>query len=427
MAAMKEFSLYPAGEAQFLTQDEVKAAVADSVAAYVGTGSRVLLIVPDYTRYHSNAGLIANTVYHTLEGCEVELLQALGTHVPMTEAECADMYGDIPFGKFIPHDWRNDVVKLGEVPAQFVREVSEGIMDEAIEVEVNRRVVEGGYDLILSIGQVVPHEVVGMANHAKNIFVGVGGSSMINSSHILGAFYGMERMMGRDHTPVRKVFDYALTHYLSHLPISFMLTVTTAPGGVIHTHGLFVGAARSYFEECVALAQKKNLILMDEPIQKAVVYLNPEEFKSTWLGNKSVYRTRMAIADGGELLVLAPGIEKFGEDAQVDALIRKYGYCGREKVIELCKTQEDLKNNLSAAAHLIHGSSDGRFTITYCTEKVSREEVEGVCFGYQPYAEAAGRYDPHTLSDGWNVMPDGERIFFISNPALGLWADQAKF
>jgi len=424
---MKEFSLYPAAGADHLTQDEVKQAIADSVAEYVGTGSRVLLIVPDYTRYHSNAGLIANTIYHTLADCEVELLQALGTHIPMTEWECQDMYGDIPFEKFLPHDWRHDVVKLGEVPAEFVYEVSEGIMNEAIEVEVNRRVVEGGYDLILSIGQVVPHEVVGMANHAKNVFVGVGGSSMINSSHILGAFYGMERMMGRDFTPVRKVFDYALEHYLNHVNLSFVLTVNTAPGGIIHTHGLFVGADRSYFENAVKLAQEKNLILMDEPIQKAVVYLNPEEFKSTWLGNKSVYRTRMAIADGGDLVVLAPGVEKFGEDGEVDVLIRKYGYCGREKVIELCKTQEDLKANMSAAAHLIHGSSDGRFAITYCTEKVTREEVEGVCFHYIPYAEAASRYDPHTLKDGWNTMPDGERIFYISNPALGLWANRAKF
>ena len=422
---MKELSLYPAGE--YLSQEEVRAAVAGSVAEYAGTGSRILLIVPDYTRYHSNAGLIANTIYHALPDCEIDLLQALGTHVPMTREEVADMYGDIPFEKFIPHDWRRDVVKLGEVPAEYVAEVSEGLMTESIDVEVNRLVVDGGYDLIVSIGQVVPHEVVGMANHAKNIFVGVGGSSMINSSHILGAFYGMERMMGRDHTPVRKVFDYALTHYLSHLPISFALTVVTAPGGEIHTHGLFIGAGRSYFEQAVALAQQTNLILVDEPMNKVVAYLNPEEFKSTWLGNKAVYRTRMAIADGGELIVLAPGIEKFGEDGEVDKLIRKYGYCGREKVIELCNTQEDLKNNLSAAAHLIHGSSDGRFSITYCTEKVTKQEIEDVCFGYIPYAEAARRYDPHTLRDGWNELPDGDRFFYISNPALGLWADKSKF
>lgn len=424
---MKELRLYPAAGQDCLPREEVCRAVAEAFEDLRDSGKKVLLLVPDYTRYHSGAGFLANTIYHTLSGCQVDLLECLGTHVPMTRAECADMYGDIPFDRFIPHNWRTDVVKLGQVPAEFVREVSEGVMDEPIDVEVNRLVVEGGYDLILSIGQVVPHEVVGMANHSKNIFVGCGGSSMINSSHILGAFYGMERMMGRDHTPVRKVFDYALEHFLADLPLSFLLTVTTAPGGEIHTHGVFLGADRSYFEDAVALAQEKNLILMDQPIQKAVVYLNPAEFHSTWLGNKAVYRTRMAIADGGELLILAPGIEKFGEDPQVDQLIRKYGYCGRENVIRLCQTQQDLRENLSAAAHLIHGSSDGRFSITYCTEKVTKEEVEGVCFGYQPYSEAAKRYDPDTLTDGWHTLPDGETFFYISNPALGLWADRDKF
>lgn len=424
---MKGFSMYPAEGCPALTQEEVRAAIEGAVAEYKGSGKRILLIVPDYTRYHSNAGLIANTIYHALPDCQVDLLEALGTHVAMTKEECADMYGDIPFEKFISHDWRNDVVKLGEVPADFIAEVSEGVMTEAIDVEVNRRLVEGGYDLILSIGQVVPHEVVGMANHSKNIFVGIGGSSMINASHALGAFYGMERVMGKDHSPVRRVFDYALEHFLSHLPLSFILTVTTAPGGIITTHGLFVGAERSWFEEAVRLAQQKNLTLVDAPMKRVVVYLNAEEFKSTWLGNKSVYRTRMAIADGGELIVLAPGADKFGEDAQVDKLIRRYGYCGRERVTALCKSEKELGENLSAAAHLIHGSSDGRFTITYCTEKLTKEEVEGVCFGYRPYAEAAKEYNPAVLTDGWHTGADGEPFFYISNPALGLWADKARF
>lgn len=421
---LNELSLY-ASSSEGLSEKEVREAVKNCLSPLPSKG-RILLLVPDYTRYHSNAGLIANTIYHALPGWETDLMPALGTHVPMTKEECADMYGDIPFSRFISHNWRTDVVKLGEVPGKFVSEVSQGIMDAPIDVEVNKRILDG-YDLIISVGQVVPHEVVGMANHSKNIFVGCGGSSMINSSHILGAFYGMERMMGRDFSPVRRVFDYAAEHYLSELPLSYMLTVTTAPGGKIQTHGLFVGAERRYFEQAVALAQQKNLIMVDKPFKKAVVYLDPKEFKSTWLGNKSVYRTRMAIADGGELIVLAPGVEKFGEDSANDLLIRKYGYTGRERITALCKTEEDLIANLSAAAHLIHGSSDGRFSITYCTSKLGKEEIEGVGFEYMPYAEAAKRYNPEALLDGYNTLPGGEEIFYVSNPALGLWADKSKF
>jgi hypothetical protein len=135
----------------------------------------------------------------------------------------------------------------------------------------------------------------------------------------------------------------------------------------------------------------------------------------------------MAIADGGELVVLAPGVRKFGEDDANDRLIRKYGYAGRLAVLELCRLNKDLEANLSVAAHLIHGSSDGRFKVTYAVEKLTREEIEGVCFEYVDLKEAYRRYDPSRLKDGVNVLEDGEEIFFISNPALGLWAIRSEF
>ncbi|MBR5010450.1 MAG: DUF2088 domain-containing protein [Clostridia bacterium] len=389
---------------------------------------KVLLLPPDYTRYHSYAGQITVMLWELLKDrCEVDIMPALGTHVPVSESEWEKMFAPIPYEKMIVHSWRDDVVKIGEVPSEFVKEVSEGLVEDKIDVEVNRRLLDKSYDLILSIGQVVPHEVVGMANRNKNIFVGCGGSSMINSSHMLGAFYGLERVMGKDHTPVRQVFDYAEEHFLKDVPLSYILTVTDAPQGNIRVHGLFIGRERKYFEDAVVLAQLKNLNLVDEPFDKVVVLLDEQEFKSTWLGNKSVYRTRMAIKDGGELIVLAPGVDKFGEDPGIDKLIRKYGYCGRENVLKLVKEHEDLRQNLSAAAHLIHGSSDGRFSITYCTRLLTKEEVEGVCFGYIPYDEAAEKYDPAKLRDGFNTLPDGEKIYYISNPALGLWADRSKF
>ena len=312
------------------------------------------------------------------------------------------MFGDIPYDKFIPHNWRNDVMKIGEVPASYLEEITEGLWKDPVSVEINRLVMDEKYDLILSIGQVVPHEVIGMANHAKNLFVGVGGSDMINKSHMVGAVYGMERMMGKDHTPVRKVFDYGMEHCLNERPILFVLTVCTAPGGNINTHGLFIGDKRNALEAAIELAQEKNIDFVETGIKKCVVYLDPAEFKSTWLGNKSVYRTRMAIADGGELLVLAPGIERFGEDDQVDVLIRKYGYRGRIKTLEEFEKPEnqDLRDNMGAAAHLIHGSSDDRFKITYAVKNITKEEVEGVGFGACDYDEAAARYNPETLEYG---------------------------
>ena len=392
---------------------------------------KALIIPPDFTRYHSNAGFITNIYYHllTANGAKVDILPALGTHAPMTSEQKREMYGDIPEEVFLVHNWRTDVVKIGTVPGDFISGITDGLWDEPIDIEVNRLIMDESYDIIISPGQVVPHEVIGMSNHAKNLFVGVGGSDIINKSHMVGAVYGMERMMGKDFTPVRKIFDYGLEHFLSGRPIMFVLTVTTAPGGNIRTHGLFIGEGRHCLEQAVKLSQEKNIDFVDTGIKKCVVYLDPSEFKSTWVGNKSIYRTRMAMADGGELIVLAPGVEIFGEDERNDAIIRKYGYRGRLYTLEQFKKEEndDLRENMGAAAHLIHGSSDGRFSITYAVKNISREEIESVGFKSASYDEMSKRYDINKLKYGYNTLDDGEEIYFIPNPALGLWINREKF
>lgn len=423
-------NLFHYGKDEFgLRPEEIKEVLLASLEGR--TLNHVLIIPPDFTRFHSNAGYMTNVYYHALteQGCKVDILPALGTHVAMTKEEVELMYGDIPFDCFLVHDWRHDVVKIGEVPADYIEEITEGLWHDPVDVEINRLVMDEKYDLILSIGQVVPHEVIGMANHAKNLFVGVGGSDMINKSHMVGAVYGMERMMGKDHTPVRKIFDYGMEHFLNQRPILFVLSVCTAPGGQIRQHGLFIGEGRKPLEAAIALAQEKNIDFVDTGIKKCVVYLDPSEFKSTWLGNKSVYRTRMAIADGGELVVLAPGIERFGEDEKVDQLIRKYGYRGRIHTLEEFEKPEnqDLRDNMGAAAHLIHGSSDGRFQITYAVKNISKEEVESVGFVADDYDELIQRYNPDQLNYGYNTLPDGEEIYYIPNPALGLWINREKF
>ncbi|MBQ1568885.1 MAG: DUF2088 domain-containing protein [Kiritimatiellae bacterium] len=412
-----------------LTDDEIRNVLAKAV---VGRNPhRVLVIPPDFTRFHSNAGFITNFYYHYFadRGAEVDILPALGTHVPVDETQWTRMFGDIPYSRMIVHHWRTDVVELGVVPSEAVREITDGLWSDPVPVEVNRLVMDPKYDLVISPGQVVPHEVIGMANHAKNIFVGVGGSGMINASHMIGAVCGMEKAMGRDHTPVRRLFDYGMEHFLyGKRPVLFCLTVTTAPGGRICTHGIFAGEGRKCLEDAVKLAQERNIDYVEHGIGKCVVYLDPSEFTSTWLGNKAVYRTRMAMADGGELIVLAPGVRHFGEDETNDALIRKYGYKGRLQTLEVFRSPEaaDLRANMGVAAHLIHGSSDGRFSITYCVKEITREEIEGVGFKSADYDEMARKYDPARLRYGYNTV-DGEEIYFIPNPALGLWINRERF
>jgi nickel-dependent lactate racemase len=410
-----------------LSVDDARAGLHEALAQ-LGERKRVLAVPPDFTRFHSQAGVLTEMAWEFYGDRLVDVLPALGTHTAMSEYQRATMFGSTPREIFRVHNWRTDVVTLGDVPSEFLREVSEGKVDYTWPAQVNRLLRDGGHDLILSIGQVVPHEVVGMANGSKNIFVGTGGVEGIHRSHFLGAVYGMERMMGRSDTPVRRVLNYASEHFGPLLPqIVYVLTVVNKnAAGELVLRGLFIGDDNECFERAAQLSLRCNFLMMDREIKRAVVYLDPQEFHSTWLGNKSIYRTRMALADDAELIVLAPGVRAFGEDATIDKLIRRYGYCGTPATLKAVKSDSDLAANLSAAAHLIHGSSEGRFTIRYCPGHLTREEIEGVHLRYGDLAEYTAKYDPAVLKDGWNLV-DGEEIFYISNPGLGLWAYKGRF
>ncbi|KAF0140336.1 MAG: hypothetical protein FD122_2539 [Stygiobacter sp.] len=414
-------------ENDILNEDDLREGLFTALGK-LGLKEKVLAIPPDFTRFHSHAGILTRFAYKYYGEKLTDILPALGTHAAMNDKEIETMFGNVPKAIFRVHKWRSDLQTLGEVPSEFINEVSEGKLNYSWPAQVNKLVTEGNYDLILSVGQVVPHEVVGMANQAKNIFVGTGGKEGINKSHYLGAVYGMERMMGRADTPVRKVLNYAADNFAKHLPIVYVLTVVGKDMyGSLAVKGLFVGDDYETFKLAAELSLKVNFEMVDEPLKKVVVYLDPSEFKSTWLGNKSIYRTRMAIADEGELVVLAPGLKEFGEDKEIDRLIRKYGYVTTPEVLKHVEENDELKNNLSAAAHLIHGSSENRFKITYCPGNLTKEEIESVNFSYADLKKMTNKYNPQILKDGFNIMPDGEEIFYISNPALGLWAYKDRF
>ena len=410
-----------------ITPQEVKE-ILNKVFDGMGVKNRVLALPPDHTRLNSFAGPITEMIYGYFGDKLTDIMPALGTHAPMTDAQLDMMFGSIPHSLFRIHDWRNDVVTIGEVPKEYVEEISEGKLSFSWPAQVNKLLLDKSFDLILSIGQVVPHEVIGMANYNKNIFVGTGGNEGINKSHYLGAIYGMERIMGRAKTPVRSILEYASTHFAQELPIVYIQTVLSkGDDGEMKLRGLFIGDDFECFQKAAELSLETNFIMVDKPIKKCIVYLDPKEFASTWLGNKSVYRTRMALADGAELIVLAPALKEFGEDKAIDSLIRKYGYANTPAILKAVEENADIQENLGAAAHLIHGSSEGRFSITYCPgDHISKEEIESVNYGYAPYAEMMEKYNVTQLKDGWNTV-NGEEVFYISNPALGLWAYPDRF
>ena len=429
--------------------DELFSTALSKALADINKAGPVIALPPDITRFHSRAGFFTDIAAKNLGNRLGAVLPALGTHTALAPHEMERMFPNTPKDKFRIHDWRRDVRELGRLDAAYVENACKGALRCDWPVQVNKILASGGpesggFSMILSIGQVVPHEVAGMANHAKNIFIGCSGKEAIDKSHFAGAVYGMEKIMGRLDTPVRALFDEGLRRFEDKLPpVLWALTVVSPRTdseakaadksadksvGSLAVRGLFIGFGRECLEKAAALAAEVNVNLLDEPIHKAVVYLAPEEFRSTWLGNKAIYRTRMAIADGGELLVLAPALERFGEDTEIDALIRKHGYRPGREILAKTKNDAELGGSLCAAAHLIHGSSEGRFTIRYCPGNgITQKEIESVGFEWGSLEEANLRYDAGKLAVGWNTLPDGERIYFVPNPGLGLWAEKKRF
>jgi nickel-dependent lactate racemase len=409
-------------EITVLSSDDLKKGLFTALEK-LGTRNNVLVVPPDFTRLHSRAGEMTSYIYDYYKESLKDVLPALGTHSHMTEDQIDEMFKRVPQSLFRIHDWRKDVVTAGTVPGEFVSKITNGQIDYSWPAQLNKLIFNGGHDLILSVGQVVPHEVMGMANYNKNIFVGTGGAESINKSHFIGAVYGMERIMGKADNPVRSLLNYASANFTNHLPIIYVQTVIGRDEtGNLVARGLFVGDDEEVFRLAADLSLKVNFTVLDKPLRKVVVYLNPDEFRSTWLGNKSIYRTRMAMADNGELIVLAPGLKEFGEDPEIDRLIRKYGYRGTPATLKALSENEELKQNLSAAAHLIHGSSEGRFSITYCPGHLTRSEIESVNYKYADLGIMLNKYNPYLLKDGFYKLADGEEFYLISNPAVGLWS-----
>ena len=407
----------------------------DSMLEKMDGLDRVLLVPPDFTRYPSGSGEITCQLYRKLaRRSSVMIMPALGTHRPMSNEEISTMFPGLPHDIFIEHRWRNSLAHLGEVPEEFIESASGGQLRFPITWKVNKRLLETPWDRIISIGQLLPHEVSGIANHSKNILIGLGGPDAIHKTHFFAAVYGRERIMGRVESPVRNVFNYMSEHFLRDLPITYIMTVRDHnETGRLVTRGLYASDGYDSFREAAKLCQRLNITFLDEPLRKVVVYLAPHEYKSTWLGNKAIYRTCLALADGAELLIMAPGVVEFGEDPAIDSLIRTYGYRGKKRVLDAVEHSEDLRSNLGAAAALINGSSDDRFTITYCTNErgggkgLTRREIEQVGYRFAALVPTLERYYPEAMRDGYNIMNDGEVVYFISNPGLGLWALRSQF
>ncbi|MCG6190280.1 lactate racemase domain-containing protein [Maribellus maritimus] len=405
----------------------VKKSAQECLARINSSPKKILLLPPDITRRHSGAGKITNLLYHFFaSSADVYVMPTLGQHLPHTPEQNRWMFGDIPEKKIIKHDWIKDGKHLGFISAAYVEKITDGKANWEIPVNINRLIIEEKWDIILNIGHVVPHEVLGFANHNKNYFIGLGGKEMICASHMAAACYGIENNLGNLVTPLRHCFNKAESEYFSELPDAYIQVVMkyNQQGKLVHS-GFYCGDDVDTYLMAAEQSKAENITIVP-PLKKVVAVMQGDEFFSTWVANKAIYRTRKAMADGGELIIIAPGLKRFGEQDEVDQIIRKYGYSGTPAVMKAWNENYELQDLTHATAHLIHGSSEGRFKITYAPGHLSKDEIESVNFNYLHYQKAMELYDPAKMKDGFNTLPNGEEIYFISTPSAGLWTTKDK-
>jgi nickel-dependent lactate racemase len=408
-------------------EELVRRAVDEARQRICKAPKRVLLLPPDITRMHSGAGWITECFYKLLaREAEVHVIPTLGQHEPHTREQNTQMFGQIPHERIHAHDWRRGCIYLGDVPADFVKETTGGAADWKFRLWLNSMLMNEKWDLVINIGHVVPHEVLGFANHNKNYFIGLGGKELICAAHMAAACCGIENNLGNLLTPVRQCFNWAEEKFLGGLPDFYVQLVLARDerGGLVHT-GVFVGDDLETYLAAARQARDQNITVLAEPLKKVVCVMQGDEFFSTWVANKAIYRTRMALADRGELVIIAPGLKRFGEQPEVDSFIRKYGYCGTPRVMQLYRENAEMQDLAHATAHLIHGSSEGRFLVTYAPGRLTRADIERVHFQYADLAETLRRYPVEKLREGFNDVK-GERIFFIPTPSAGLWATRER-
>lgn len=372
-------------------------------------GERVLAIIPDKTRDDNTRELfpIANEFLKKRGVASFDALVAQGTHPPMSAAQKLSKIGNADFrGSLFDHRWDDpdELITLGELSAETVRELTGGLIDQAVPVSINKLLASGIYDTVLVFGATVPHEVAGFAGGAKYFFPGVAGPELTHTTHWLGALAGIENIIGQVETPTRHLIEAAAD--LIPARIISLNTVVSRYDGDLVTYALFAGDIKEAFRRAAEVSRQVHIRYTGRKYKRVVALLDPH-YDELWVGGKASYKLGAIIEEGGELIIYAPHLTKLSETH--GALIEKYGYAPLESVRDMLGVSQELRENLCIAAHLAHVAYAGRldqrgkvvprYQITMATG-LDEETCRRVNLGYLDYRVLdyeAMRADPDTL------------------------------
>ena len=408
-------------ESGYLSGQEIADVAREGLGGLPIDGKRVLVLVPDGTRT-----MPMPLMFETLEreiGPRVaafDILVALGTHSPMSDAQLTKLIGQtvengrIGQRQVFNHRWEDPstFVTLGTIPARDIERLSGGRLSQDVPVALNRLVTE--YDHVIICGPVFPHEVAGFSGGTKYLFPGIAGAEIINFTHWLGALITNYEIIGTMDTPVRAVVDRAAS--LLQTPLSLMALVVTHDG----TAGLYIGDVHEAWRKAATLSANRHIIWLNEPVDR-VLSVMPKMYDDLWVAGKGMYKMEPAVRDGGEVIIYAPHVDEVSYTH--GKLIDEVGY----HCLPYFKAQWERFKHYPGGilAHSTHvkgrGSFEGgvetpRIKVTLATG-IPKERADRINLGYQD----PGGIDPARWQDengqGALLVPRaGEYLYRVGRP-----------
>ncbi len=405
-------------ENDFLTDNELRDAVAEACAQMNADGKRVLFIIPDQTR-SMPMPLMFRTLHAALQRRvkKMDLLIALGTHPPMTEAMILELLGlsaEERSGQFgavdiFNHAWQDPsaLAHIGTISADEIERISGGLMRQSVDVTINKRVLD--YDLVCIVGPVFPHEVVGFSGGNKYFFPGVSGAEILNLFHWLGALITNYAINGTKHTPVREVVNRAA----ALIPVEKQCFCLTVVGK--RTKALFFGTPEDAWSEAADLSARTHIVYKEKPF-KSVLAMAPPMYDELWVAGKCMYKLEPVVADGGELIIYGAHVREIS--VTHGALIRRVGYHVRDYFTKQMERFADIPGGILAHSTHVRGGGTfeggverARVQVTLATG-ISEAESRAVNLGYRDPASLHPEDWRDREAEGYLLVPNAGEILY---------------
>jgi lactate racemase len=385
---------------------------------------RVLLIVPDGTRT-APVGLLFRALHEQIGAVTkaFDVLIALGTHQPMTEAaicerlEIAEQQRRETYSRvnFFNHAWDKPaaLTQVGTLQAEEIRELTNGLFAMDVPVEINRMLFD--YDQVIIVGPVFPHEVVGFSGGNKYLFPGVGGPQILNFFHWLGAVVTNPMIIGNKWTPVRRVVDRAGA-MVKLDKLCFCMVVDPQKNLV----GLFSGTPEAAWDQASELSRRVHISYKEKPFH-TILSCAPAMYDELWTAGKCMYKLEPVLADGGELIIYAPHLKEVC--VSHGAHIETIGYHCRDYFLQQWDRFKDVPWGVLAHSTHVRGIGSYEQGIEKCRARVTlasqipMEKCAQINLGYR---------DPRTIrpedfanreAEGVLLVPKaGEMLYQLKNP-----------